>query len=88
MIYPGYARVTSASRRQNRRSSESGKFIQAGIVVTGALGIDTDLTLTYQVFAFLTCIYIAASIAAIEEPAGPPPTTSTSQFVVRFAIFT
>ncbi len=62
-IFPAYARLSSSSRRASRRSSERGQFIQTSAVICGAIGIDTNLTLVYQLFAFLICLIILARIS-------------------------
>ncbi len=59
-IYPAHVRITRPNETRTRRSSDLGKFIITGIVLTAALGVDTDLTLNYQLFAFLLCLYLMA----------------------------
>ena len=63
VIYPSYARLTSASRKASRRTSERGGFIQTGAVFSAVIGIDTNLTLVYQLFALLLCMIILSRIA-------------------------
>ncbi len=63
LIYPGYARLTSASRKASRRTSERGGFIRNGAVFSAVIGIDTNLTLAYQLFALLLCMIILSRIA-------------------------
>lgn len=63
-IYPGHVRITRPNDKRSRRSSEMGRFILTGIVITAALGIDTDLTLSYQLFAFLLGLYVLAGFAS------------------------
>jgi len=65
LIYPSYARISRISQRSTRRISERGQLIQIGMVITATLGIDTELTLIYQLFSFLVCLYLAASIATL-----------------------
>lgn len=65
LIYPNYARISRVSRRSSRRISERGQLIQIGIIITATLGIDTELTLIYQLFAFLGCLYLAATLATL-----------------------
>jgi|TARA_Y100000310_G_C20647148_1_gene797285 uncharacterized protein (DUF58 family) len=65
LIYPSYASITGISRRTSRRVSERGQLIQIGIIVTAALGIDTEIALIYQLFAFLICLYAAARVATL-----------------------
>jgi uncharacterized protein (DUF58 family) len=61
-IYPGHVRITRPNNRRSHRPSEIGGFILTGIVITAALGIDTDLTLSYQLFAFLLGLYALSGI--------------------------
>jgi uncharacterized protein (DUF58 family) len=62
-VFPAYARLSSSSRRASRRSTERGQFIQTSAVVCGAIGIDTNLTLAYQLFAFLICLIIVSRLS-------------------------
>ncbi len=41
-----------------------GQFLLAGLLITATLGIDTDLTLSYQLFALLLSCYLVASVAS------------------------
>ncbi len=62
-IFPGYVRLSRASRKASRRTSERGRLIQTGAVVCAAIGIDTGLTLVYQLFAFLVCLIVVSRIS-------------------------
>ena len=62
-IFPTWSRVTRASRRAMRRSSERGRLMQTGTFICGAVGLDTDLTYVYQLFALLLCILISSRIS-------------------------
>lgn len=62
LIFPVYARVTGPRRKRKARATAKGRIVQTGIIVTAALGVDTDLTLIYQLFAFLLCLAIVARI--------------------------
>jgi len=62
-IYPGHVRITRPNEQRSRRTSEIGGFILTGIVITAALGIDTDLTLSYQLFSFLLGLYVLSGIS-------------------------
>ena len=63
LTFPGFLRMSRASRNARRRTTERGQMLQTGAVICAALGIDTDLTLIYQVFALLFCALLAARIA-------------------------
>lgn len=60
-VFPAYARVTG-NRRSTRQSSERGQLVLAAALVCGAVGIDTDLTLNYQLFALLLILLISSRI--------------------------
>jgi len=64
-IYPSYVRISGASRRSTRRVSERGQLIQMGIIITAALGVDTELTLIYQLFCFLIVLYFGARLTTL-----------------------
>lgn len=46
-----------------RRSSDRGRMMQTGTFICGAVGLDTDLTYVYQLFALMVCILIASRIS-------------------------
>ncbi|MDH5736861.1 MAG: hypothetical protein OEZ23_01060, partial [Gammaproteobacteria bacterium] len=62
LLFPAYARLTLASQRAARRTSERGQLFLAGTVFSAALGIDTDLTLVYQLFALLLSMTLISRI--------------------------
>ena len=62
-VYPSWSRLTRIDRSASRRRSERGGLIQTGAVVCAALGIDTDLTLIYQLFALLVCLIVASRVS-------------------------
>lgn len=69
LTFPGFIRLSRASRRASRRNTDRGRMIQAGAVVCAALGVDTDLTLIYQLFALLFCILLVSRLAlALRRP--------------------
>jgi uncharacterized protein (DUF58 family) len=69
-IFPGYVRMSRASKRSSRRMSERGRLIQTGTAVCFAFGIDTDLTLIYQLFALLFCLLIISRVSlSFSKPA-------------------
>ncbi|MCZ6502917.1 MAG: DUF58 domain-containing protein [Gammaproteobacteria bacterium] len=62
-IFPGFVRLSRASQRASRRTSERGRFIQISAVICAAIGVDTNLTLVYQVFALLLCLIIVSRLS-------------------------
>ena len=62
-IFPTWIRLTNVSRRSRRRSSDRGRLMQTGTFICGAVGLDTDLTYVYQLFALMVCILISARIS-------------------------
>jgi uncharacterized protein (DUF58 family) len=68
-IFPGYVRLSRASRNASRRTSDRGRFIQTATVICAAIGVDTNLTLVYQLFAFLLCLVIVSKLSLrIQQP--------------------
>lgn len=43
-----------------RRFTKAGVLVFLGIIVTGLMGVDTNLSLAYQAFVFLCFLFIAA----------------------------
>mgnify|MGYP007032470253 CR=1 FL=1 len=60
-IFPACTRITQ-NRYSTRQSSERGQLVLAAALICGALGIDTDLTLNYQLFALLLVLLFSARI--------------------------
>ena len=52
--------VSSAQFFIARRASRAGLFVLGGIVVSGALGIDTAQTMAYQIFTLLVALTLVA----------------------------
>jgi len=63
-IYPGHVRITRSNPGRKRRPSPLGQFVIGGAVMCATIGIDTDLTLSYQLFTLLASLYLLASIAS------------------------
>ncbi|MBL4682645.1 MAG: DUF58 domain-containing protein [Pseudomonadales bacterium] len=61
-IYPAYARFSKPRRTQKRRGTDRGRLIQTGAVLTAILGLNTDASLIYQLFAFLFCLTLISRI--------------------------
>ena len=69
LTFPGFVRLSRASRKASRRYTERGRMLQTGAVICAALGIDTDINLIYQVFALLLCILVVSRLSlAIHKP--------------------
>ena len=61
-----YRLISAASSAQfviQRRASRAGLVVLGGIVVSGALGIDTTQTLAYQIFTLLAALMLVALAA-------------------------
>jgi uncharacterized protein (DUF58 family) len=68
-IYPGHVRITRSNPGRKRRPSSLGQFVLGGGVMCATIGIDTDLTLSYQLFTLLASLYLLASLASqIHKP--------------------
>jgi uncharacterized protein (DUF58 family) len=57
--------VSQASNWTRRRFTRAGQLVLAGIVATGALGVDTELTLAYQAFTLLVSLFLVGIISGI-----------------------
>ncbi len=62
-IFPTWTRLTTVSRRARRRNSDRGRLMQTGTIVCGAVGLDTDLSFVYQLFALMLCIVVFARVS-------------------------
>ena len=68
-LFPAYRRLSRVSRSTARRTTERGQLFQTGAVLCTALGIDTDLTLIYQLFALCIAIIIVSRLSLrIHQP--------------------
>ena len=68
-VFTAYARVTQ-NRYSARQSSERGQLVLVAALICGAIGIDTDLTLNYQLFTLLLILLLSARITVrFHEPA-------------------
>lgn len=81
LTFPSFVRMSRASRRATRRTSERGRLLQTGAVICAALGIDTDLTLIYQLFALLLCIIVISRLSLRVSP----PNVSVRRKLPRYA---
>jgi uncharacterized protein (DUF58 family) len=55
-------RVSNWTRR---RFTRAGQLVLAGIVASGALGVDTELTLAYQAFTLLVALLLVGAISGV-----------------------
>jgi len=60
--YPAYARFSTPKRIRQRRGTDRGRLIQIGAVITAVLGLNTDTSLIYQLFAFLFLLTIISLV--------------------------
>ncbi|MEX2326423.1 MAG: hypothetical protein WD558_01715, partial [Pseudomonadales bacterium] len=69
LIFPSYVRLFGASRRSSIRTSERGQLLRTATVICAAVGIDTDLTLVYQLFALLLCLLVVSRLGlSLKKP--------------------
>ncbi len=61
--FPTWTRLTTINRRARRRNSDRGRLLQTGTFICGAVGLDTDLSFVYQLFALLFCTLIFARLS-------------------------
>lgn len=61
-VFPAYVKVSRPRRPRKRRTSDRGRMIQTGAVICAALGIDTGLTLIYQMFTLLLCLVVISRL--------------------------
>lgn len=67
-LFRAYCRFARRGSQRRRRYTERGRFVQTGMVVCGALGIDTDLNLIYQLFALLACLLLGTRLTLWLHP--------------------
>ncbi len=69
IAFTGYARLSRTGRKASRRGTNRGLFIWTGVLISGAVGIDTNLTLVYQLFAVLLSLIVFSRLALrIQKP--------------------
>lgn len=62
-VYPAYVRAMRPRKKpRKRRPTERGQLVLTGALLTAALGINTDSSFIYQLFALLLCTGIASRI--------------------------
>jgi len=57
--------VTSIQYWLKNRLTRTGQFAFAGLVIAAAVGIDTDLTLAYQIFTLLAALFLLALLTSV-----------------------
>ncbi|MCB1646028.1 MAG: DUF58 domain-containing protein [Pseudomonadales bacterium] len=62
-MFRAYQRWSLRHNGRTRRTTDRGQLVFAGMLVAGALGIDTDRSLVYQFFALLLVIVVASRLA-------------------------
>lgn len=80
-LYPIYARLARPNHHQNRRATDRGRMVQTSMIISAALGIDTNLNLVYQLFALLLCLLIVSRLALRLQP----PRVDVSRDLPHFA---
>ena len=61
IAYRMFHAVSAASHRVNRRLTPAGMLVVSGAILTGALGVDTTLSVAYQAFGFLVALLAVAA---------------------------
>ena len=68
-LYRNYRTFASITHRFGRRVTATGWMVLGGTVAAAALGADTNASLSYQTFAVLACVVLAAAVCT---PFGRP----------------
>lgn len=61
--FPTWTRLTTINRRAKGRNSDRGRLLQTSTFICGAVGLDTDLSFVYQLFALLFCTLVFARLS-------------------------
>lgn len=62
-VYPAYARAMRPRKKpRKRRHTERGQLVLTGALLTAALGMNTESSFVYQLFALLLCVGIGSRI--------------------------
>lgn len=62
-LFNGFSQVTRGDPYRKRRTTERGRMLVMAIVICAALGIDTDQSLVYQVFALLLSLLVISRLS-------------------------
>ncbi len=65
LLLRNFRLVYLVSHWVRRRFTRAGQLVLAAIVATGALGVDTELTLAYQVFTLLVALILVGIISSV-----------------------
>lgn len=81
-VYPAYARAMGPRRKpRKRRPTDRGQLVLTGALITAALGLNTETSFVYQLFALLLCIAIASRITLRLSK----PNVSVSRMLPKYA---
>ena len=81
LLFPAFRRFVRFNHQFSRRVTPAGRMIIMGIVVSATFGIDTEKTLSYQLFAFLALLLVMA-VASLPLFRGP---FAVQRILPRFA---
>ncbi len=80
-LYSAHAWAARPGKKRTRRRTERGQLILTGAVFAAVLGLNTDRSLIYQLFALFFCLLIAARFGlALNRP-----TVSVARILPRYA---
>lgn len=87
-------RLSAGVKYWNKRKlTGPGRFVQGGIVVSAVAGIDTDLTMAYQIFALLLALFLVSLLSSMvfklrfnAARTLPPFVTAGDKFRYRISI--
>ncbi len=80
-MFPGYVRVVRPKLKRKRSPTDHGQLIASGAFICAFLGLNTDVTLVYQLFAFLLCLVIISRIGLRIQK----PSVTVSRILPRYA---
>ncbi len=63
-LYANYRGFYTFKTAFQNRFTRAGFLVIAGLIATGTIGLDTNLVVTYQAFAFLVCLLVTAMISS------------------------
>ncbi len=81
-LFKGYLRAFRPNRKpRKRRPTERGQLVLTGAVLTAVLGLNTETSFVYQIFALLLCLTIASRLSLRLAR----PRVSVRRFLPRYA---